>query len=341
MNLDWASVADELEHFDAARGAWPLDKLSALALDTLHGSMWGLNHRYRTVEECLREDWPNMMQYSQERVHAAMELGPMDFRPRDDAGRCGVGLGTYGWKYDPAVIHAAVAMDVAVIDTAEGYGYGRVETELGVALRGRDFNRVATKISRNHMTPRALPKAAERSAQKLGRPVHLQLHYPHADMRDETLAGMLVSLRRRGVILSVGLGNCSVDMIETMQHVLSAYSGDVIRSVQVRYNLADRRVEGCLLPYCTARGIVMLAYSPLGQSPTALLTDTLNRIAAEKHASPFQVALAWLLSHPGVIPIPRTNNPAHLRANMGAERMRLSPEECCRLEAAYSACRRV
>lgn len=331
--MDWERVLKELEAFRA--GVFPLKQLGILTIDTLYGSMYGLNHRYMTLGECLRRDFVNMLHYSLRRIHDILQMPPVSFRPRPIPKVRLMGFGTYGWKYDHQLIRTAVQKDM-LIDTAEGYGYGKVEQELGKALAGSERGKdVTTKVSRSHMSYAAMSNAAWRSRKKLGIVPHYQLHFPNALYSDETLGKALVALRRMGVIQSIGLGNCSVDMIESMQGFLSDYSGDVIRTVQVRYNLLDRRIEKTLLPYCQERGIAIIAYSPLGQRFSQLRRPVLDQIGKRSGCSAAQVALAWILRKRGVIPIPRTNDMKHLEADADAVNIELDESSIEEIEQVY------
>ena len=104
---------------------------------------------------------------------------------------------------------------------------------------------------------------------------------------------------------------------------------------QVQFNLLDQRIKGALLPYCQERGILVLAYSPLGQRFKQLHRPVLDDLAHKYDSTPAQVALAWLLGHPGVMPIPRTNNLDHLQQNMEAVDLILDNEDMKLLEAEY------
>lgn len=321
--LVWSKVAQELKAF---RG---LQELSPLTLDTLHGSMWGLNHRYKTLSQAMEEDSQRILDYSLQRIQDLMEEEDFTFIQRPSS-RCRIGFGTYGWKYGPEVIRIAIEHG-CLIDTAEGYGYGRVEDSLGQLLTGSE--EVATKVRRDHMSPEAIKNAVTRSRRKLGLIPHVQLHFPNNDY--PMAIKSLSILRSRGYVRSIGLGNCSVDMVESAQRFLSDYSGDVIRSVQVRYNLSDRRIEGALLPYCRKRGILVLAYSPLGQDFRQFMRPALEQVAEKHECSPAAIALAWILMHKGIMPIPRTNNPKHLLANLRAEDIELDSIDMQKLEHAF------
>lgn len=333
MILDWEQVLTELQAFQIGSLRWA--ELGSLTVDTLYGSMYGLNHRYMSVEDCLRKDFSGMLSYTIRRIQRLVDMPPVTVRSRPIPRIRQIGYGTYRWDYNPKLIRWAGERGL-LIDTAEGYGFGRVETALGKFIKGIPNINITTKVRRDHMSPQALVSAAMRSRDKLGIVPHYQLHFPNDKYSDEQIGTALVTLRRRGIIASIGLGNCSVDMIESMQGFLSTYSGDVIRSVQIRFNLMGRRIERALLPYCQERGIVVLAYSPLGQNFQQFKKPVLDKIAKRYNATPAQVALACLLEYPGVIPIPQTNNLQHLQENIEALQLQLQPKDVLEINRAYA-----
>jgi diketogulonate reductase-like aldo/keto reductase len=99
-------------------------------------------------------------------------------------------------------------------------------------------------------------------------------------------------------------------------------------------------VEFDLLPFCAARAMPVMAYSPVGQGGALLRHATLRAIAARHGATPAQVALAFVLRRPGVIAIPKAADMAHLRANAAARGLRLSAPDLAELDAAFPPPRR-
>jgi diketogulonate reductase-like aldo/keto reductase len=308
-----------------------LEGLSDLALDTLYGSMWGLNHRYTSLKEVMQKDRQKMILYSVQRLNQLINEPAFTFKQRESF-RCNVGYGTYGWKYDPKLIELALKY-CGIIDTAEGYGYGRVETELGKILKDYPHADINTKVRRDHMSPEAILNCVNRSIKKLNVIPHVQLHFPND--RYPLAVKYLADLRKRGEIKSIGLSNCSVDMIESAQSFLSDYSGDVINSVQMSFSLVDQRIRKVLLPYCQERGIVVMAYSPLGQKYDRLKSKLLSHVAKQYNATEAQVALSWLLSFNGVIPIPQTNDVYHFYDNIESNNLVLDQDEVDELTEYY------
>jgi len=319
----WKQVQEELFTMNG--------KLSDLTIDTLYGSMWGLNMRYMTLEEAISKNGKEIVAYSLQRISKLINEPGFTFKPRPTF-RCFLGYGTYGWKYDPKIIELAIKHCI-VIDTAEGYGYGKVETELGKIFKKYPDAIVNTKVRRDHMSPLAIFNSVNRSVEKLNIAPHVQLHFPND--RYPLAVKDLADLRRRGKIKSIGLSNCSIDMIESSQSFLSDYSGDIIGSVQMSFSLVDQRIRKLFLPYCQKRGIVVMAYSPLGQKYDRLKSKLLSHLAMRYDATEAQVALSWLLSFNNVIPIPQTNNIDHLKENIESNDLILTQEDVKELTNYY------
>lgn len=323
----WKLVKKEILTFNGS-----LDHMSGLTIDTLYGSMWGLNMRYMSLYQALVKDKKEIIAYSLQRINKLIDEPSFTFKSRP-VPRCRVGYGTYGWKYNREIIKLAIK-EASIIDTAEGYGYGKVETELGKILKESEPVEVMTKIRRDHMSSHAINNSVRRSVKKLNMVPHVQLHFPNNKYPNAVKD--LTMLRQQGLIKSIGLSNCSIDLIESAQLFLSEYSGDVVNSVQMGFNMLNNRISNVFLPYCQERGIVVLAYSPLGQKFDKLKSSFLTRIAKKYNASPAQVALAWILSFPGVIPIPNTNNIEHLKQNFEANNLILDPNDVLELTIYYN-----
>jgi diketogulonate reductase-like aldo/keto reductase len=111
----------------------------------------------------------------------------------------------------------------------------------------------------------------------------------------------------------------------------------------VLYNLAQRGIEWDLLPWCRARGMPVMAYSPLESSPleqAAMLgRPQVGEVARRHGATPAQVALAWLLRQDGVVAIPKAVRPEHVRANRAALELarQLTQEDRAELDAGFPA----
>jgi len=94
-----------------------------------------------------------------------------------------------------------------------------------------------------------------------------------------------------------------------------------------------------LLPWMGGHGLPLMAYSPIEQGRIAK-AGALAEIAAQRGVSHWQVALAWALRRPGAIVIPKASTEQHLRENLAAQALALSPSECARLDAQFPPPRR-
>lgn len=319
------------------RGTCDIANENPLAVDALRGTMWEDKWRGTLTEYLTQVNVHDLATKTINRLRAHSVANWNLTGEHVSLGR--MGLGTFGWKYDPEVIREAVGLGINLIDTAESYGYGKVEKHLGDALEGLDtsFLTIATKVARNHMSYKATYNAGLRSFAALGETIDLlQLHWPVMTKLPETVTA-LGELVDNEVIYSIGVSNFSIDQIECIQSLLEPY--DRVRSVQVRYNLVDRGIERALLPYCQEHGVEVIAYSPLGQGFGNILkrdaSHALRGVAKVYGATEAQVALAWVASHDGVIPIPRTNNTQHVKEIVAAKGLHLSKDTINRLDEAF------
>jgi diketogulonate reductase-like aldo/keto reductase len=139
------------------------------------------------------------------------------------------------------------------------------------------------------------------------------------------------SLRAAGKIRAWGVSNFKVSDMEDLFRVPD---GHRCATNQVLYNLGRRGIEYDLLPWCKQRGMPVMAYSPLGDG--SLVHDpTLTKIGAAHGCSATAVALAWAIRSGGVIAIPESGSPAHVKENAVALSLKLNPQELETLDAAH------
>ena len=128
----------------------------------------------------------------------------------------------------------------------------------------------------------------------------------------------------------MGLSEVSVAEIEAARAVFP------VATVQNRYNLADREHED-VLNYCEAHGIGFIPWFPLATGSLAKPGGKLDAIANKLHATPSQVALAWLLKRsPVMLPIPGTGSVKHLEENTAAASLELSDDDFTALTELHS-----
>ena len=247
-----------------------------------------------------------------------------------------LGLGTWmtGERRSEAAAELAalkLGLDLGfdLIDTAEMYGNGGAETIVAQAIaRRRDKIFLVSKVLPQNASRAGTVKACEASLKRLAtdRLDLYLLHWAGSHPLDDTIEGF-EQLKRAGKILRWGVSNFDLAEMEPL-------GATAVASNQVLYNLARRGIEFDLLPWCRARGIPVMAYSPIEQG-RILHNKTLVALAKERGCSAAQIALAWLLRQEGVVTIPKATNPAHVRENRAALEMSLSAAECAALDKAF------
>jgi aryl-alcohol dehydrogenase-like predicted oxidoreductase len=241
------------------------------------------------------------------------------------------------------VLREAVASGVNHIDTADFYGphvtnqiirkalfpypAGLVIVTKVSALRGEDGSWIPA-LSREELTA-----AVHSNLRNLGLEaldvVNLRsmfsVHHP-AEGSIEAPLTVLAELQQKGLIRHIGLSNVTPAQIAEARRMVP------IVCVQNHYNLAHR-ADDALIAELARDGIAYVPFFPLGGfSP--LQSGTLSEAAARLHATPMQVALAWLLGRsPNILVIPGTSSLHHLRENLQAAALQIPVEVLADLEA--------
>jgi aryl-alcohol dehydrogenase-like predicted oxidoreductase len=263
-----------------------------------------------------------------------------------------------------ALIRAAVERGISFFDTAEVYGPYTNEELVGEALapfHGRvaiatkfGFKIEAGKQTGLDSRPEHIRDVAEASLKRL-RVESIDLFYQHRvdlSVPIEDVAGTVKKLIAEGKVKHFGLSEAGV------QTIRRAYAVQPVTALQSEYSLWWREPEKEVLPALEELGIGFVPFSPLGRgfltgkidesttldsndfrnniprfAPEARkankgLVDVLSAIAARKHATPAQLALAWLLAQkPWIVPIPGTTKLHRLEENIGAASVELTPED--------------
>jgi aryl-alcohol dehydrogenase-like predicted oxidoreductase len=275
-----------------------------------------------------------------------------------------------------ALIRAGVERGVTFFDTAEVYGPLTNEELVGEALapfRGQVV--IATKFghapafdgearwSRLDSRPARIKHAVEGSLQRL-RVDTIDLLYQHrvdTNVPIEEVAGTVRDLVQEGKVKHFGLSEASAETIRR------AHAVQPVTALQSEYSLWWRVPEAEILPTLKELGIGFVPFSPLGKgfltgkidqsttfddadfrnriprfTPDArranqALIELLRSIAERKHATPGQIALAWLLAQkPWIVPIPGTRRLERLEENIGAADVELTPDDLSEIERAGS-----
>ncbi|MGH6953999.1 MAG: aldo/keto reductase [Alphaproteobacteria bacterium] len=259
---------------------------------------------------------------------------------RGGAAMPALGLGTWHMgedrrrrKDEVAALALGLDLGMGLIDTAEMYGDGGAEEVVADAVRGRrDEVFIVSKVLPQNASKTGTLAACERSLKRLGTDridlylLHWKGSYPLAETLDA-----FDRLARAGKIRFWGVSNFdTADMTAAERHPL----GSGIVSNQVLYNLARRGVESSLLGWCAERRVAVMAYSPLDQARLKA-KPALGGVAARHGVSPECVAIAWTLRNPMLVSIPKATNPDHVRANVRAAGLALSPVDLAELDQAY------
>ncbi len=273
-----------------------------------------------------------------------------------------------------AVIRAAVERGVTFFDTAEVYGPFNNEELVGEALEpfrgqvaiatkfGFDINPDGSRGARpTNSLPEHIKQAVEGSLKRLKTDV-IDLYYQHRvdpDVPIEDVAGAVKALIAEGKVKHFGMSEAAATTIRR------AHAVQPVTALQSEYSLWYRTPEDEVIPTLEELGIGFVPYSPLGKgfltgkmdenttfdktdirssiprfTPEArianqALVDLLGKIAAQKKATPAQIALAWLLAQkPWIVPIPGTTKLHRLEENIGAAALELSADDLKQIESA-------
>jgi aryl-alcohol dehydrogenase-like predicted oxidoreductase len=283
----------------------------------------------------------------------------------------GLGVGV-GREEGVKLVRGAFERGVTFFDTAEAYGPGANEELLGEALAPiRDEVVIATKFGfRNGRTvegtdsrPGRIRQVAEESLKRL-RTDRIDLLYQHRvdpDVPMEDVAGTVRDLIAEGKVKHFGLSEAGVDSIRR------AHAVQPVTALQSEYSLWWRDPETELLPVCEELGIGFVPFSPLGKGfltgkidadtefaandfrnivprfsaearrTNMTLVERVQAIAERKHATPAQIALAWLLAQrPWIVPIPGTTKLHRLEENLGAANVQLSEADLAEIAQTLS-----
>lgn len=256
------------------------------------------------------------------------------------------GPGVFGPPRDPeaavAVLREVVAAGVNHIDTSDFYGPHITNQTIRRALHPYPEGLViVTKVGARRGEDGSWIPAFSR--EELTRAVHDNLRNLGVDALDvvnlRSMHGMLepvegsieepmtvlADLQREGLIRHIGVSTVTPAQIEEARRIAP------IVCVQNAYNVTYRR-DDALIEELAAEGIAYVPYFPIGGF-TPLQSATLSGVAARLGATPAQVALAWLLHRSlNILLIPGTSSLAHLRENLSAGGLSLSPEDLAELD---------
>jgi pyridoxine 4-dehydrogenase len=241
-----------------------------------------------------------------------------------------------------AVLREAIEQGVNHIDTSDFYGPHVTNQIIKQALHPYpDALVIVTKIGARRGEDKSWIHALSR--QELTDGIHDNLRNLGVDKLDVVnlrvggIAGptegsieepliVLAELKRQGLIQHLGLSNVSPAQLIEAQTITE------IVCVQNFYNVAHR-IDDAFIDDLAKQGIAYVPFFPLGGF-TPLQSSTLDATAASLQATPMQLALAWLLHRsPNILLIPGTSSVQHLRENLSAAKLKLSPETIATLDS--------
>jgi aryl-alcohol dehydrogenase-like predicted oxidoreductase len=269
-----------------------------------------------------------------------------------------------------AAIHRALDLGINFLDTADMYGSGTNEELVGRAIRGRrDEVVLATKFGNVrgeggaflgiNGSPGYVRRACDASLRRLGLET-LDVYYQHRvdnKVPIEDTVGAMAELVRAGKVRYLGLSEAAPATIRRAAAV------HPIAALQTEYSLWSRDPEDELLSTCRELGVTFVAYSPLGRgfltgrfrtvddlapddwrrfSPrfqgdnfakNLELVHRVEALARNKGCTPAQLALAWLLAHDDVVPIPGAKHVSRVEENARAADVHLTRDEMAEIEA--------
>ena len=270
-----------------------------------------------------------------------------------------------------ATIHRALELGMTFLDTADMYGPFKNEELVGRAIADRrDDVVIATKFGSVRTAegvslgvngrPEYVRSACDASLRRLGVD-HIDLYYQHrVDPKTpiEDTVGAMAELVKQGKVRFLGLSEAAAETIRRAHRV------HPITALQTEYSLWSRDPEDDILPTVRELGIGFVAYSPLGRgfltgrfrSIEDLPADDYRRnaprfqaenfqrnldlvrhiqeLARQKHCTPSQLALAWLLARgQDIVPIPGTKRVKYLEENVGAVDVQLTAQDLARIDA--------
>lgn len=260
----------------------------------------------------------------------------------------------YGTADDPHVNESLVGKALADVKN-----HVVIATKFGLRF-DRESGRVPLPLIPDSR-PETIRRSVEGSLTRLGVD-HIDLYFQHRidpSVEPEEVAGVMADLIREGKITHWGISEANEDYLRRADAVCS------VTAVQNRYSMMARHYES-LFPVLEELGIGLVAFSPMANGfltgqygkgqhfdaatdyrsampqftdeavdQNAALLKLLNDMAAEKHATPAQISLAWMLcKRPWIVPIPGTRKEQRMKENAGAADVQLTPDEVRALDDA-------
>ncbi len=239
-----------------------------------------------------------------------------------------IGFGTLELAEKAAPLVAQALKDgYRHIDTARKYN---AEEGVGEGIRASGIPRkdiwVTTKVTEDNAREADFMNSVDTSlkAMQLDYLDLLLIHWPQPKVPLAETIGALVKAKRQGLARHIGVSNFTLALLDEANRICPEPL--VTNQLEFHAYLPQQK----LYDACRRYGMVLTAYSPTARAH--LLTDPIvNDIARDKGKTAAQVALRYVIQHPGIAAVPRAHETAHAAENLGAFDFELTDEEMSRL----------
>ena len=228
-----------------------------------------------------------------------------------------------------SALQSALELGYLHFDTAEIYGFGRSESLIGQALREARTKRenvsITSKVWPTNLSYKGVLGACGNSLRRL-KTDYIDLYLihwsnPFVPFRESFRA--LNQLVREGRVKQIGVSNFKIKLLQQAQNLCKT----PIITNQIPYSITERTyVKNGVLEYCQQNDIMVTAYTPVNHGHLKS-SPTLQSIADAHHATPYQIALAWLIAQPRVIAIPMSFNSKHQKENFESAAIQLTQSD--------------
>jgi diketogulonate reductase-like aldo/keto reductase len=243
-----------------------------------------------------------------------------------------LGLGTWHMgerggdkRAEAEALRTGIELGLQVIDTAEMYADGGAEEVVADAIAGLRGNvYLVSKVLPHNASHDGTIAACEKSLRRL-KTDRLDLYLLHwrGSVRLSETVEAFEQLKSSGKIAGWGVSNFDASDMRELHHL--AHGKHCIAN-QVLYHAGSRGIEYDLLPYHEQHGVVTMAYCPLGQGEL-LKHPVMIKLASRHRVTASAVVLAWLMTKPGVLPIPKSGQADRVRDFVKALDLKLDADD--------------
>lgn len=234
-----------------------------------------------------------------------------------------LGFGT--WKLNGNIckesVERAIKYGYRHIDTADVYENHK---EVGAAIRKSEIKRkdifLTTKVWRDDLSKKNVINSGKRFIEELQTNYIdlLPIHWPNDSIQIEDTLDGFMQLKADGIINFIGVSNFTINHLKK---VIETKIPITTNQVEFHPSLYQKK----LLDFCSKNNIILTAYCPIAQGEDLLIPEVQN-IAKKYNKLPSQIILNWIINK-GIIAIPRSSNPHHIKENLESLELNLSPKD--------------